>query len=513
MYQHPLIPLILSSILTLLVIKQCLTRRRFYRGKLVMSFLLNLSCALFLVFYDEIASNENSLIIVQWILVGLDIIIGILIVLFNEYSSSKEQFNQDLFATLDKSKLYVLVDRKNRIKEISSLFLSELEVEDANRVYKKNLFDVIEWKYRIVALNDNAANKNDLKIYFNDPEMKIEQLSLELQDDKGDVCAYYFDQRQIEVFGKYRGRIFVGDKKTSENLVGMEKDLAESIDELDIIKNRFITILEKSKEGIFFTDLNNKSIWINDVLLKELCLNQNDLSLEEYISNIHPEDLAIYKSKMAQINNIHPNYSISYRFNTGTKYIYVKEEGKRISRGNQIELCGILKPIDSSKYLKSDVDIDGVLSESEMLSCMNRLYSQDRMFLAVMIKMTSIPKINEQYGRNIGNMALSEYLKLINQRFIDNNYLYRLSGLEFMAIITDYRKMEQLKNGLHNGEKVLHVQAEYGSMIVKVDVNMGIIYSTEAKDSKDVIKKVKEALKIASNEQFRTNFAYYKDIK
>ncbi len=41
---------------------------------------------------------------------------------------------------------------------------------------------------------------------------------------------------------------------------------------------------------------------------------------------------------------------------------------------------------------------------------------------------------------------------------------------------------------------------------------MGICYSTDAKNAKDILKKSKDILRICSKEQYSKNYAYYKDI-
>ncbi len=511
-YQQPLIPLILSSILLFLLIKQSVIRKRFLKVRIFLTFFITFLSALILVFYNEIGKNQHSMDVMNWCLLGLDLFIGILFVIYSEVSSSKEEFNKDLFSTLEQTKLYVLVDRKNRIIEISKLFLEDLDISEEEAL-GKNLFDVIELKYRIFKMNDTDVSKNDLNIYFGDPETKASEMNLEIHDDKGDVSAYYFNESPIHAFGKIKGRVFIGEKKSPDHLIGMEKNLAESVEELDIIKSRFVTLLEKTNEGIFFNDLTNQCIWVNDVVTHNLCLGENTLALDKFTANIHPDDLAMYKAKMAMINNINPRYSISYRYNVGTRYAYVKEEGTRITNGKTIELCGILRVLDNYKYEKTQTELDAMQGEAEMLAGLNRLYKEGRSFQVAHIRMTSIADINTEYGRNIGNMALSEYIKLIKNKFVDANMIYRTSGLEFIAVITDYRKMEQLKNSLLNNEKILHIHADYGTMKVKIDVNMGICFSSDAKDAKDILKKTKETLRFCGNPQFNASYAYYRDIK
>ena len=507
-YVQPLVPLILGIALLFLLIKESLIQKKILKFRLTITFLIVLVCALLLAFYSEFDEEIRT---VDWILVGLDAGIGLLFILFSGISSSKEQFNQDLFLTLDQTKYYVLVDKKNRIREISSLFLKDLELTEAE-VYKKNLFKTIEKRYQIFKMNGTSMTLEDIHIYFSSSDTKDSTLNLEIHDEHGDVHAYYFAQRPLMMLGKFSGRIFIGDKKSSEQLVGMEKNLKESSSELEMIKNRFMTILERTTEGIFFTDLTHQRIWINDVLVKKLRLNYNDMSLDEFMQNIHPDDLAMYNEKRSLINNIHPKYAMSYRFNIGSSYVFLKEEGARITNGKTIELCGVMHLLEGKKLTKTETELDQVLGEPEMLSMVDSLYKQEQTFQFVLLKLVSIDKANEEHGRSFGDMILSEYIKYFANRYVDAKMVYRVSGLEFVAVLTDYHKIEKLKRDLMNNEKILHMNVDYGTMKTQIEAVMGICYSTDAKNAKDILKKSKDILHICSKEQYSKNYAYYKDI-
>lgn len=511
-YIQPLVPLILGAILLFILVKQSLIRKKLLKGRLIFTFLIVLGCGLLLVFYSELTNTEEKAKIVQWCLVGIDVLIGVLYVIFSEISSSREQFNKDLFMTLDTTKYYALLDSKNRIKEMSSKFLEDLGLS-ADEVYKKNFFHTIEKKYRIFKLNETEVSVDDLNIFFTSPDTKETSLNLEIHDDCGDVSAYYLTQRPIYVLGKFSGRIFIGEKKGSEQLVGMEKNLAESSDELDMIKSRFMTILEKTTEGIFFADLTHKTIWVNDVLKQKLHISYNEMPIQAFMENVHPDDLAMYQEKHTTITNVNPRYSVSFRYNTGTRYIFVKEEGTRITNGKIVELCGMIRILDGQKNDKTDTDLDRILGEPELLDGVNRLYKEKQDFQLVYIKLTSIEKINNAHGRQFGNMVMAEYIKWIKGRYVDANLIYRVAGLEFVALITDYRKMERLKKDLANNEKILHMNVEYGTVKTKVEALMAICYSEDATNSKDIMNKAKETLRFSSKEQFSTNYAYYRDIR
>ena len=109
-------------------------------------------------------------------------------------------------------------------------------------------------------------------------------------------------------------------------------------------------------------------------------------------------------------------------------------------------------------------------------------------------------------------MILSEYIKYFANRYVDAKMVYRVSGLEFVAVLTDYRKIEKLKRDLMNNEKILHMNVDYGTIKTQIEAVMGICYSTDAKNAKDILKKSKDILRICSKEQYSKNYAYYKDI-
>ena len=289
MYQHPLIPLVFSSLLIVLVIKQCILKRQFLKVRLFYSVILTFISALILVFYPEIQKDEKILNVIQIGMLVIDALVGLVLIFIGENSASKEQFNNDLFQTIDTTKFYVVVDKRNKVKEISTLFADDLGISKENAA-RKNFFNIIENKYHIYKFNGTEVSKNDLNIYFSNMENNVTEITFELYDDKGDVFEYYLILKPVYVFGKVKGRLFIGDKKGTEELVGMEKDLAESVDELNIIKSRFITVLERTKEGIFFTDTINKTIWVNNVIANELKLSNNNLPIEDYYKNIHPDD-------------------------------------------------------------------------------------------------------------------------------------------------------------------------------------------------------------------------------
>ncbi len=515
--QSPVIPVLFSSISLLLIMIQCFAKRTFFKIRFLISILLVFAAAIILVFNDELKDNSNQVLYYIYIFgqLAIEIIVCVLLFTVIDLSLSNEKLHKVLTKSLDETKYYVLLDKNDKIKQISTLLADDLNIE-ISKAIGKNFFDVVENRYRIIGLNGEQAFKKDVKRYYEHydkyaKEGTIVNVELEIQDDNAKHSALYFNENSIFNHSKYRGRILIGDKKTEESLVGMEKDIASKSSELDLIKSRFITLLNKTNEGVFFNTINKRSIWVNDVLVKSLCLNGNSISFDDFYNNIHKDDIALYKEVLNNLND--DDYSITYRYNTGAYYVYVKENGHKIISGDTVELTGIMSVVDDYKYEKTDTILDMIQTEDEMLARLQALDKADVVFEVVYFKIATIPTINEKFGRAIGNMMLSEYVKYFKEQFVVDNYIYRVTGLEFVAFITNYNKMETLKSKLRNDEKILHVSFDMGNNRVATEIYMGISYSNDTSKPKEALVNAKTAMQFASNNQSKTNYVYFGEIK
>ena len=515
--QSPIIPLVISAIIFIIILVQCFVRHIFYKARFIITSAVVFAAALLFIFYDKIKNSENGLwlIIANVSFISLELISLLTLFFTVDFSLSNERISRELTKSLNETKYYVLLDKKDRVKEMSSLLEKDLDYQDGT-YYKKNFFDVLEKKYRIIGMNDEEAYKADLKKFYNHygnkvEEGKVNKVIFNLEDDNAVHSAMYFNETTIFVSGKYKGRILIGDKKDKNSLIGVESELAETKENLDLISERFIVVLNNSSDGIFFNTLSSKQIWFNDVLVKKLNLDGNTMSSNEFYKNIAPENLSLYQEQMSSLTN--EEYSITYKYNTGGGYVYIKEFGKKIVTDNVVELCGIMQVFGDYGYQKTDSPLDQVGDEMKMKLQLRKLINEGKTFEVVYFKCESIPEINEAYGRAIGNEMLSQYVKVIHENFVSDDMIYRVTGLEFVAFITNYNRMEALKAGLNNEEKLLHVSATFGDKKITSEIKMGISFTNDTMNPSDVITNAYQALKIASNEQYAASFAYYKDIK
>ena len=131
-----------------------------------------------------------------------------------------------------------------------------------------------------------------------------------------------------------------------------------------------------------------------------------------------------------------------------------------------------------------------------------------------LFELSNIPTINKEYGREIGNMLILEYVKKLKMSFIsESSDIFRVSGLIFAVTIVDPRKMELLRSGILQDSEFLNLPMNYGAISTKVEVSLGI--SSSYKDSKDAHKLYEmahKALSVAKHESFKLNVCYYSDL-
>ena len=183
-----------------------------------------------------------------------------------------------------------------------------------------------------------------------------------------------------------------------------------------------------------------KTIWVNDIVRDQLKLPTNILNVDDYRALIDADDIKKY---LQVTNDLTPNkasYSVSYRLLVDGQSMWVKEKGKRLFEDKQnAVIMGIMTPMHSKHFRKTGIEIlDTIKDENYILPDLKALIKTTRPFQLAIINLKNIPKINEMYGREVGNMLMGQYISKLKQTFVtESSDLYRLSGLEF--VLTNYR--------------------------------------------------------------------------
>jgi GGDEF domain-containing protein/Ca2+/Na+ antiporter len=523
MLQHPIYPLIITLFSLFLVIIQSIQSEKVLKNRLVFSFFnITIAVVVFVVYSTHIQGDT----LYEQLYIGFNFLMYFvfLMILYSTFKTSTLKANHyQLFVkSIKNSKwnAYYVVDRKERIKDMSASLLHELNLEKEDVIGKK-LFSVFNKTIRFTKLNGQEVNNRQLESYYQGyretakaGDSEIEELSFMNAD--GNPVVLHMVMQPVYALGKYKGRICVGEKKANFDLLAVEKELNERNQELESIRHKFIATLEITEEGLFYIDLDERIIWASDMLVSMLDLPGNTLDLTDFRRLIEAEDLKKYLALLGDLTVNKKQYSTSYRIMVNGRYIWFKEKGKRLFEDTKSAIImGTLNPMKTKHYLASNIDeLDRLKDTNDMMVSMNKLFRDNRYFQLCVIRLKNMPKINDTHGREIGNMLMAEYIKKLRTTFVsESGDIFRVSGIEFAITITDPRKMDVLQNGIRSNKTFLNLVMQYGSISVELEVFAGIaIGGSDAHDEHQLYQASAQALKIAENPQFSAHGCYYKDI-
>src|SRR5690625_1346806 len=522
--QNPIFPLLIAIFTIFVTIINSIQNEKITKKTLTISSInLILSIIVFVIYDDYIVTNETykeyylyySLFVYGYFFLIFLLAFKNAILKANHYQLFVKSIRESNWNA------YYSVDRRERVKDISQSFLDELGLEKKD-VVGKRLFNVLNKVVRIQKHNDKEINNKQLEHYYNNyrkvaevGDFEVEEIVLLNYEGKQVIFKLYM--QPIFALGKYRGRIVVGEKKTDFDLLGVEKKLSKSEQNLESIRLRFVSTLEISKEGLFTIDLDDKTIWASNALVNMLNLATNNIELNHFRERIHPDDLKAYLLVLSELSISKQNYSVKYRILKNDHYIWVTERGKRIFDDKYASIImGSINPVPVKHFRASNIEIlDNLEGYNELLVKMKSLLDANKYFYTMLIELENIPNINDKYGYEIGNMIMADYINKMSSNFVtESGGIYRMTGLKFVVLVTNPNKMDTLNRGLRSNEKLLNVEIKYGSIQTELNVFSGISISNE-----DGIKEEKlyqaalEALKIAKNDQVTHQGIFYKDIK
>ncbi|MBE0700705.1 MAG: PAS domain-containing protein, partial [Acholeplasmataceae bacterium] len=296
--QHPIYPLIITLFTLFLVIMQSIQNEKVLKNRLIVSFLnITIVVMVFVVYYQTEIIQTVQGYQTAYIIFTFFIYAVFVLVLYSTFKTSTLKANHyQLFVKSIKNSrwnAYYVVDAKERIKDISASLLQELDMEKDDIIGKK-LFSVFNKSIRFTKFNSTEINNRALEGYYasykdNAKPGDSEKQELTFMNTDGNPIILHLVMQPVFVLGKYKGRICVGEKKTDFDLLAVEKELNERNTELESIRHKFIATLEISEEGLFYIDLDERTIWASDTLVSMLNLPGNLLDLTDFRRLIEPE--------------------------------------------------------------------------------------------------------------------------------------------------------------------------------------------------------------------------------
>jgi len=519
---YPLFPFILALSQWVFVILIGIIDEKPYRFYQIVSVLMMLIYIPVAIFYDTQIVNtvlETIYMYLTGVTVALFIVTSF--VVFKKALFTKNHYHlfiKSIKAT--KWNAYYVIDHKGRIKEMSDSLCEEFGFT-LEQIKDKSFFDIVNRSIRITSFDGVETNNRAMETYYDDypkvakPKMSEEHEML-FQNYQGKPVLLHTVEQPIFILGKYKGRINIGERRSDFDLLSIEKELKASELSLESMRLKFIATLELSDEGLFYMDLDERYIWGNDKFVQMTGISSNTIDLDDFRKLIKEEDLQTYLGVLSGLTSRKQTYKTTYRLLKQGYYIWVKESGKRIFEDKSSNIImGSFNLVQTSSYQKINVaEIDQMLGQTELLIHLDQLVESKKHFQLALIELSSIPKINELYGREIGNMLLGEYIKKLKGSFMsESSNLFRLSGLIFAITIVDPRKMELLRQGIQANQTYMNLQMNYGSIQTDLEVMIGIAKShTDGSTGTVIYQHAKDALMVAKNPQYQGNACYYHEV-
>lgn len=415
---------------------------------------------------------------------------------------------------------YYVIDKKTRIKEMSDGLAAELGFTKA-QVIGKPLFDVFNRSIRITSFNGVDTNNRALEIYYEEYEKNVtsnqqDENEILFQNFNGKTVMFHTVEQPVFIFGKYKGRISIGEIRSDFNLLGVEKTLLEKEQALESLRLKYIATLSLVEDGLFYIDLDQRYVWGSDQFVKMTGLLDNTIDMNDFRQFIHKDDLNTYLAVLGGLTQRKQTYKMTYRFLYKHNYIWLRDTGTRIFEDSSSNIIlGSITVLNQSSYQKTSIkEIDELLTENDLFVHLDQLIESRKHFQLAMFELTNIPQINETAGRVVGNMLIAEYLKKLRQTFMsESSAIFRLSGLVFAVTLIDPRKMDILKQGVNSSNSFLNLQMNYGHLKTEVQVSLGVSSSYQDGQTSLLLQDhAKKALGVAKNPNYNSNSCYYKDI-
>lgn len=307
--------------------------------------------------------------------------------------------------------------------------------------------------------------------------------------------------------------ILLFKKNVSEfDFYHLEKELAKIKGESETLRQRFISTIELFKDGIAFID--EDQIFGSDRYIELFGLEENEFTKKVFESRVIKEDLLQYNMVIDKLTKRNPVYTISYRIKKDNQVLWMKEHGKALYLDKEKHIISIVRPMDVQLFPKTEVDVlNNLPTFKKMYDEMQKLTRTKKSYHLVVIQLSNIPKINEKFGRDFGDLMMGEYLSKLRFKFIkDNRSLFRISGIQFGLLIKDDKKFELLDRALVGTGELLTMRMKFGGVSEVIYPNLGISVSPyEGKSPEDVYQEALTALKRTEKESYSKSFAYYEN--
>lgn len=275
----------------------------------------------------------------------------------------------------------------------------------------------------------------------------------------------------------FKNKIKITQNLTDYDFFELEKELESTRNVSELLRKRFIATIGLLNDGLIFYEEDKNSLFLTEEILQIIKIDQAQMTTDEYMKFMHPEDRAPYLQIIKKISKKYPEFFQKYRLQIGNTYTWVEEKGKIFTHDNKDYLISVIKKLDIKLFPETSIQIvDSLPNEDDLTNQISLLRKEKKVFHLAMMHLTNVPDINKRFGRDVGNLMIAEYIKQMRFHFArENNSIFRITGIQFAVIIDDEQRYANLHRALVSGGDLINVRINIGGIIQVVYPNIGII--------------------------------------
>jgi GGDEF domain-containing protein len=290
----------------------------------------------------------------------------------------------------------------------------------------------------------------------------------------------------------------------------LKEELKDVKNVSELLRRRFVSAIELTDDGMIFRE--EEFIFGTDKFVEYFDLKDNQLNTDEFDSLIVKDDRVEYRDKLEKLTRRYPTFTIKYRVKNSGGFRWIQEHGKLLIIDKKRTYISTVRPMDLRMYPKTDVDVLNNLADyRKMMEEMQRLTRTKNSYHLVLINLTNIPKINEKFGRDFGDLMMGEYLSKLRFKFIkDRQSLFRISGIKYGMIIKDSSKFNLMSRALVGQGELFNLNMKFGGVSQTLFPNLGISECPyTGKNAELVYEEANNALQLTYKEDFEKSFSYH----
>ncbi|MFP4078697.1 MAG: diguanylate cyclase domain-containing protein [Candidatus Izemoplasmataceae bacterium] len=293
-----------------------------------------------------------------------------------------------------------------------------------------------------------------------------------------------------------------------EKLNTLKKEYKQLANRSEMLRKRFISMLDLLEDGVLFR-MEDGSMFMTDVARAYLGFDSNELAYDDFLNGIHPDDLEAYKALSERKAHKKGHYTAHYRVVKHHQTHWVKEKGVQVEHEKRTMTIALVQSLDVKKYPKTNVEVLNQLQiDQALFEYLQSRNSEEKPYTLLYFELSNIPHINREYGRDIGDLMMGEFISKLIYHFIgDAKAVFRITGIRFAMVIRDQRKYGMLKRALEEGGDLVNYTMSFGGVRESVYPYFGIHTVTVFEEPVDEIAaRAEKALTIALDDTTQENY-------